>query len=476
MRYLDICALGAATLAYFPVLQARNVPSSITHPKVVSLPIQRRTIANPVQRDRLRRRADTVEAPLNNEETLYFLDAKIGTPPKSFRLHLDTGSSDLWVNAASSDFCTQSSQPCKSAGSYVANDSSSYEYVGSWFDISYVDGSGAQGDYVTDAVAIGNTQIDHLQFGVGYQSTASQGILGIGYPVNEVQVGRAKMSPYDNLPAALVSSGHISRNAFSLWLNDMAANQGSILFGGIDKEQFTGTLQTLPIQTNHDIRSEFLITLTSLKLGQKTIAHDQALAVLLDSGSSLTYLPDDMTALIYAQVNAQYDSTAGAAYVSCALASDPTTLDFTFTSPTITVAMNELVFNLASSESLDFSDTQACLFGIAPAGSGSAVLGDTFLRSAYVVYDVENDQISLAQTNFNATKSDVHEIPAGTSIPGATVVSNPVKATSTADGDVLNGDADIGGVSGAPAVAAGPASPFIIALLSVAAAAFATVY
>ncbi|XDG00656.1 hypothetical protein ABKA04_000271 [Annulohypoxylon sp. FPYF3050] len=362
-------------------------------------------------------------------------------------MHLDTGSSDLWVNTPSSSLCSTSSKPCSFAGTYSANSSSTYKYVGSWFNISYVDGSGATGDYVTDTLTIGGTTLDDFQFGVGYTSTSEQGILGIGYAVNEVQVGRAGKESYENLPMKMKSAGQIQRNAYSLWLNDLDANTGSILFGGVDTAQYTGTLQTLPIQANNGVYSEFLITLTSLSVGNMTIADNQALAVLLDSGSSLTYLPDDMVQDIYDAVDAQYDSSAGAAYVPCSLADQTATVDFVFSSPTISVDMNELVLDLvtANGQRPTFSNgVTACLFGISPAGSGTNVLGDTFLRSAYVVYDLDNNEISLAKTNFNTTESSVEEIPSGTGIPNATAVSNSVAATSGLVRGTGNGNAGLG--------------------------------
>ncbi|GAP86441.1 putative aspartic-type endopeptidase [Rosellinia necatrix] len=466
MRTGELCALVAG-LAYVPAAHARNIPNGIG-PKVVNLSTERRAVLDPVRRDRLRRRANTVEAALDNEETLYFVNATLGTPAQSVRLHLDTGSSDLWVNTPNSALCADSSQQCAYAGSYSANDSSTYEYIGGWFNISYVDGSGASGDYVSDTITIGSSTLDRLQFGIGYTSSSAQGILGVGYQVNEVQVGRAGLDPYDNLPAAMVTAGQIARNAYSLWLNDLDANRGSILFGGIDAAQYTGALQTLPIQASRGVYSEFLITMTALSLGGVAVAADQALAVLLDSGSSLTYLPDDMVEVIYEQVGAQYDASAGAAYVPCALEANSSTLDFTFTTPTISVEMNELVLDLVTSDGRrpTFSDgTAACLFGVAPAGSGTNVLGDTFLRSAYVVYDLDNNQISLAQTNFNATASDVQEIPSGTGdLPGATVVSNPVEATSGVVRGSGNGKAGLDDAdSAAPAA---PASTYLLALLS----------
>ncbi|RYP51628.1 hypothetical protein DL769_010780 [Monosporascus sp. CRB-8-3] len=365
--------------------------------------------------------------------TLYFVNVTLGTPPQQILVHLDTGSSDLWVNTPSSALCMQRDEPCARAGTYDANSSSTYSYIGSWFNISYIDGSGANGDYVSDTISIGDATLEDFQFGIGYRSTSNQGILGIGYPINEVQVGRAELEPYENLPAKMVSAGRIRSKAYSLWLNDLDANSGNILFGGVDAERYIGPLYTLPVQAIGGVCSDFKITLTSLVLGDEVIADDAALAVLLDSGSSLTYLPETWVRKIYKQVGAQYDSSNGAAYVPCALAGSSDTLDFTFSEPRISVAMDELVLGIYTAYGTrpTFSNgVDACLFGIAPAGAGTKVLGDTFLRSAYVVYDLDGNEISLAQTNFNATRSSVREITGPGAVPGATRVADPVEATA----------------------------------------------
>lgn len=339
------------------------------------------------------------------------------------------------MNSATSSLCEGRKQPCASTGTYAANSSSTYEYVSSAFNISYVDGSGASGDYVTDTLTIGGTNVTELQFGVGYTSTSSEGILGIGYEINEVQANGKSGSTYENLPAKLVSEGFIQSNAYSLWLNDLDASTGNILFGGVDTAKYHGTLETLPVQKEYGYFAEFLITLTEVTLGSQVMASDQRLAVLLDSGTSLIYLPDAMTESIFEQVGASYQADVGAAYVPCSLASNSSALNFTFGTPTISVAMSELVLEAFNTdgEPLTFNDnvTPACLFGIAPAGSTTATLGDTFLRSAYVVYDLANNEISLAQTNFNATTTTVQEITTGTSaVPNAVVVSNAPTATA----------------------------------------------
>lgn len=343
----------------------------------------------------------------------------------------------MWANAKSSDLCQEQGNPCAESGTYDANSSTTYSYVNSVFDISYVDGSGASGDYAKDTFSFGGQSLKGMQFGIGYTSTSSQGILGIGYTVNEVQVNRAGGKAYPNLPQLLADNKLINSNAYSLWLNDLEASTGSILFGGVDTEKYTGSLQTLPVIAEQGVFAEFIIALTGMGVNGKagSLFDNETVPVLLDSGSSLMYLPDDLVTSLYTQFNAQYDDSQGAAFVDCSLADDTTTLDFTFSSPTISVPMNELVIVAGYQRG-----QPVCILGISPAGESTCVLGDTFLRSAYVVYDLSNNEISLAQTNFNATKSNVMEIQSGSAgVPNATGVPNAVSSLAVGTGGARNG-------------------------------------
>lgn len=378
---------------------------------------------------------------LDNEETLYFMNASIGTPEQKFRLHLDTGSSDLWVNAENSDLCQQDNgNACSISGTYDANSSSTYNYLNNDFNISYVDGSGSSGDYATDVVKFGGVTIENQQFGIGYTSTSQEGIMGIGYPINEVAVAYNGGRPYANVPQSLLNNGVISSNAYSLWLNDLDASTGSILFGGVNSDKYTGQLQTLPIVKEQGVYAEFIIALTGVGMNgnANSLSSNLAVAALLDSGSSLMYLPNDVTQSIYNAVGASYDSQQGAAFVDCDMANDDTTIDFTFSSPTIRVAMNELVI-VAGYE----RGQAVCILGIGPAGSSTPVLGDTFLRSAYVVYDITSNEISLAQTNFNSTSNNIMEITNSTGVPDATQVQNAVTSVAVSSGGARIGDGGI---------------------------------
>ena len=361
---------------------------------------------------------------------MYFANVSLGTPGQALRLHIDTGSSDLWTNVPSSKLCQANQLPCSASGTYDSSASSTYRLVSNDFNISYVDGSGALGDYATDTLSIGGHQLNGLQFGIGLRSASPEGILGIGYTTNEVQVNRNRKQTYPNTPQFMADNGLTKTNAYSLWLDDFEANTGSILFGGVDTDKFHGTLGTLPVQQTFGAYNQFVITLSgvssTLNGKSQTFSRDLPTPVLLDSGSSLTYLPNDLINDLYGAWNVQYDSQQQVAIVDCNLANSKNTVDFTFSSPKISVPASELVIPANT----DRQGNTVCIFGINPADGTTPVLGDTFIRSAYVVYDLSNNEISLAQTNFNATTSHVLEIGTGSNaVPSATVVANPAQAS-----------------------------------------------
>lgn len=338
-----------------------------------------------------------------------------GSNGQGIRVQLDTGSSDLWVNTqeGSETICNSNLFGQCQSGTYNANSSFSYRYVNSDFNISYASGRRVTGDYVTDYLHIGEyLVINQFQFGIGYDSTMQNGILGIGYPANEATVQQGGQQ-YPNLPQRLVDDGHIQTMAYSLWLNDLHAATGSILFGGIDTAKFAGDLVTVPIRPGSP---RFIIGLSGV--GQNGDATSMSgninLDALLDSGSTYTYLPDDLTQDIYKVVGAELVNVTNfpgglkAAVIDCSEAQSDRVFNFQFaTNKVLKVGMNELVQRESNIEDAK------CVFGILPVSDNAeaiSVIGDTVLRSAYVVYDLQNDQISLAQTVFNATGENVVEI------------------------------------------------------------------
>lgn len=264
--------------------------------------------------------------------------------------------------------------------------------------------------------------------------------MGIGYPTNEAIVAYQGVTPYENLPEAMVSAGLIKASAYSLWLNDLESSTGSILFGGVNAGKYHGTLVSVPIEQEGNEYVEFVISMDQIGYvasdGSSTNwTTDSGTTALLDSGTSLIYLPDSITEDIYSAVGATYYDQYQLAYAPCATSGQGGSLNFTFGSAVIAVGMNELFLNSTTSDGSEatFQDgTAACIFGVLPASDSTPVLGDTFLRSAYVVYDMSNNEIGLANTNFNSDEDKIYEITNGTSgIPNTTGVANPETSSSS---------------------------------------------
>lgn len=467
MRGLWTCTVAGLLSATAAGLQLAPRSDS---PRVISLPIQRTHRDNEAalsrDRNRLRKRQDkTLLVDLDNDASLYFANCTVGTPSQELRLHIDTGSSDLWVNLASSSLCQQGQ--CD-GGVYDAAASSTHQTVNTEFNISYVDGSGASGDYVSDTFGIGDVSLTDFQFGTGQTSSSPQGVLGIGFELNEVQVSRAGGNTYPNLPAALKNAGHIDVNMYSLWLNDLDASVGEILFGGVDMAKFDPPLRSVPIVSLAGQYYELVIALTGIVANGESVGgnSDLPIAVLLDSGSTLSYLPTELIEPIFDQVSAVWNADAGAAYAPCRLADEDLSISFNFSGAVVTVPYNELFLPVTSVPGTGprfQNGEEACFFGISEADNHIAVFGDTFLRSAYVVYDLEGHEIALANTVFNATNSDIRELASSSDgIPGATPVAHPVT-----DVDYATNGARLGGPSGSNNAAGALAVSSGFALLAV---------
>lgn len=440
MRSISL-ALVAST-AYLTVSAINLAPRS-DNPRVVGLDTHRRAVSDPIahDRNRLRKRQNVVQGELDNELTLYYANISLGTPAQNLQVSIDTGSSDLWVNTATSSLCSSSQNPCE-GGTYSQSSSSSARVINRNFNISYVDGSGALGNYVGDRMQFAGVTLNDFQFGVASTSTSNMGVLGIGYDVLEVQVNRAGGAPYPNLPLALRNAGRINTNAYSLWLNDLDASKGSILFGGVDSAKYDGQLTTLPVLGSNigggqTLYYQLAVALSGITFGGKNVAgsNNLPLAVVLDSGTSLTYLPDAIVSEIYKQISVQVEQ--GTAYAYCEDANQGKTLSFTFSGKTINVPMDELYISVGQDQygnPLRFRNGKAaCIFGIASSGGATPLLGDTFLRSAYVVYDLQNNQISIAQTRFNSSQSNIQEIVNGTTpVPGAVAASTTITSVRNA--------------------------------------------
>ena len=153
----------------------------------------------------------------------------------------------------------------------------------------------------------------------------------------------------------------------------------------------------------------------------------------LDDGADPALTSALITALAVA-VNATFVSQYGMYTLPCPSTTDPRFITFTFSSAKIMVPIRELAFKDGVSG--------PCYLGVNQTRPGYPnFLGVSFLRSAYVVFDLARNTISLAQAVVNATSAaNVLEIDDSPSPAAVTAVGQPAPPPPSGDFDVPVGD------------------------------------
>lgn len=360
-----------------------------------------------------------INAPLYNQDYFYTLNISIGTPLQNFELLLDTGSSDLWVMDSANPYCLGNEDfdlsiayqfNCSLAGGlFDSNFSSSYQYNNSAFYIRYGDGTMARGDYGIDTVYLGEEEnsVPNVGIGVGKITNSTIGVLGIGLKDNEASNFKGNQSyTYQNFPYALKDAELIDKVAYSLYLPHKGT--GNIIFGGVDKDKYVGGLWTIPLtgdSTLSVINTGITANFESCSEGEWVSSSN--ITALIDSGTTLTFLPDPIVQRIAEVYNATYRYDIEAYAIDCEIGANP---DFYFTfffgEVEIRVPLAHTLYDgteVAGYPVLGAHGEPLCVLGFTGVGSqNEAIFGNAFLRSAYVVYDLEDLEVSLGQAKFES--------------------------------------------------------------------------
>ncbi|KAJ5951249.1 Peptidase A1 [Penicillium vulpinum] len=423
---LPIAALAALPYGNAITLHKRDEPA------IFGLPIAQGERSHAL----VKRDSKVASTALYNVLNFYYMvNITIGTPAQNLSLSLDTGSSDIWVNVPTSTYCAADDDPCSSTGLFNIKDSSTLKTLDYDMNATYVSGFLAAGPYVTDQLVIGDAAVKDMEFALANESRNPHGILGIGYASGTYAAGRLGKE-YANLPKALVKSGAIKSPAYSLWLNKFDGT-GNLLFGGVNKARYQGELQTVPVVPVAGRYISLAIALTDISVtstdSKKSYKMGLPLAVSLDNGSPLIALPKELVDPIYKEVGGVYSKTYSYAYIPCNMTKADYNVTFSFSGATVSIPLSELIFDNYAQP--DFPEG-TCLFGITYSEAGVNLMGDPFLRGAYVVYDLANNEISLANTDYDGGDDDIFEIGTGTApVPDATLVPNAV-TSATGNGPI----------------------------------------
>ncbi|KAI4163503.1 MAG: hypothetical protein LQ342_002775 [Letrouitia transgressa] len=381
---------------------------------------------------------------VTNDKFQYLAVVEVGTPPQELALVIDTGSADTWLPSIDSNICTENREACLKFGQYDISNSSTAKDLQKSFNTSHSDQSGYIGSFITDNLSIGGVAMENVQLGLATRGEGLipisdgarvNGVLGLAFETAENAVITNGSTPYPTIISELKAQGLIHTQSLSMWLNTADSSDGSILFGGIDNAKSKGPLISLPMTWPRNPAKVFSIQFTSLSASNggppvTLTSNTTILPAILDSGASAAMVPSFLAEAVFRYFGAVTDdprlTQAGmgnGGVVPCNLSTSAGTFEFGFggpNGPKISLAASELVMPWANN--LTFGDySPACLLGIRGWDSSHLLLGDSFLRSAYAVFNLETRQVALAQANTDpvtSSQADVQEIlPGSNGIP-----------------------------------------------------------
>lgn len=324
------------------------------------------------------------DVPLTNYvNAQYYTEVGIGEPPQQFKVILDTGSSNLWVPSVDCG-----SIACFLHQKYDSSASSTHKSNGSEFAIQY--GSGAVSGYVSqDTLHIGDLTIPEQDFaevtsepGLAFAFGKFDGILGLGY--DSISVNKIVPPVYN-----AINNNLFDENKFSFYLGDANKNEedgGVATFGGEAEEYYEGEVTWLPVRRKAYWEVEF----NSITLGDET-ANLEGTGAAIDTGTSLIALPSGLAEILNAQIGAK-KSWTGQYTVDCDSRDKLPDLTFNFDGYNFTLGPKDYT--------LEISGTCASAFtpmDIPEPIGPMAIIGDSFLRRYYSIYDLDNDAVGLAK-------------------------------------------------------------------------------
>ncbi|TKS77528.1 Pepsin A [Collichthys lucidus] len=317
------------------------------------------------------------ESMTNDADLSYYGVISIGTPPQSFSVIFDTGSSNLWIPSV---YCN--SQACQNHRKFNPQQSSTFKWGNRPLSIQY--GTGSMTGYLaSDTVEVGGISVANQVFGISQSEApfmahmAADGILGLAFQ----SIASDNVVPvFDNM----IKQQLVQQPLFSVYLSSKGQQGSEVLFGGTDSNYYTGQINWIPLTS----ATYWQIKMDSVTINGQTVACSGGCQAIIDTGTSLIVGPNsdinNMNSWVGASTN-QY----GEATVNCQNIQSM---------PDVTFTLNGQAFTVPASAYVSQS-YYGCSTGFGQGGSQQLwILGDVFIREYYAIFDVQAQYIGLAKS------------------------------------------------------------------------------
>ncbi|KAF8335926.1 putative cathepsin E [Cantharellus anzutake] len=362
---------------------AQAVPLFDTDTNFIKFPVVSTNLAGGYSSTLARSMSSSV--PATNENKVYVVTPTIGN--QIVQLILDTGSSNLWVNAT---------------GKYVTTTTS--HATGRSFAIQYGSGRASGYQYI-DEVRIGNLKVARQSLGVANFTLGFRGV--DGYPSLIFGVGPTSLSSGvvqggDIVPTVLdnlCASKAISANVLGVYFKPLSRantnqNNGEISLGGADHSKYKGVLKYAPITRSSHYKEFWGIDINKVSNSGMVIGRN--LHAIVDTGTTLTYLPDAVYYKFANANNGSRDSSSGL----LAFGTKPKgILSITIGGRDFTLTPDQYLIPRFLYHYFELDGDTRYFAWLAAIGYGADIefiLGQKFLEHYYSVYDATSKRVGLA--------------------------------------------------------------------------------
>lgn len=305
-----------------------------------------------------------------------FSEISVGTPAQTFKVILDTGSSNLWVPSSKCN-----SIACYLHTKYESSASSTHKKNGSSFEIQY--GSGSMKGFVSnDVLRIGDLTVKNQDFaeateepGLAFAFGKFDGILGMGY--DTISVNKI-VPPFYNM----VDQKLIDEPVFSFYLST-DGDGSEVVFGGSDPDHYTGKIVNIPIRR----KAYWEVDLDGITIDGETASFDDS-GIILDTGTSLIALETDLAEMLNKQIGAK-KGYSGTYTLECNTRDSLPDITFGLAGHNFTIGPYDYTIESGGS-------CISAFMGMQLPASLAGILGDAFLRRWYSIYDLGKNQVGIA--------------------------------------------------------------------------------
>uniref|UniRef100_A0A6Q2Z9Q2 pepsin A n=1 Tax=Esox lucius TaxID=8010 RepID=A0A6Q2Z9Q2_ESOLU len=310
----------------------------------------------------------------NDADLAYFGVISIGTPPQSFTVIFDTGSSNLWVPSV---YCN--SAACENHRRFSPGHSSTFRNAGRSLSIQYGTGS-MTGFMGYDTVGVGGISVQNQMFGLSQTEAPfmahmkADGILGLAYP----RLAASQATPvFDNM----MNQHLVDQDIFSVYLSKNSAAGSVVTFGGIDPNHYQGSIAWIPLSSE----LYWQITVDSVTVNGQIVACSGGCQAIVDTGTSNIVGPQG-----------DIDRIAGAVGSYSANGDNVVNCNSVNSMPSIVFNINGQAFTLSGSTYVRQSPYYGCRTGLQRSNSNLWILGDVFIRQYYSIFNRAQNMVGLA--------------------------------------------------------------------------------